>query len=71
MGSLYLIHDHLSRTFLENFQSVQAGKWSILACRMWKSQEKNKEIIQIHYDTEKSMPKEKRKRQNFFLDMLV
>lgn len=36
-----------------------------------KSQEKNKEIIQIHSDTEKSMPKGKRKWQNFFLDKLV
>lgn len=36
-----------------------------------KSQEKNKEIIRIHSDTEKSMPKGKRKWQNFFLDMMV
>ena len=36
-----------------------------------KSQEKNKEIIRIHSDTEKSMPKEKIKRQNFFLDRHV
>ena len=36
-----------------------------------KSQEKNKEIIRIHSDTEKSMPKEKRKWQNFFIDKRV
>ena len=36
-----------------------------------KRQEKNKEIIRIHSDTEKSMPKEKRNWMNFFLDMMV
>ena len=32
-----------------------------------KSQEKNKEIIRIHSDTEKSMPKEKENDRTFFL----
>lgn len=32
-----------------------------------KSQEKNKEIILIHSDTEKSMPTEKENDRNFFL----
>ena len=36
-----------------------------------KSQEKNKEIIRIHFDTEKSMPKEKENDRNFFLDKRV
>ncbi len=36
-----------------------------------KSQEKNKEIILIHSDTEKSMPKKKENDRTFFLDMMV
>ena len=32
-----------------------------------KSQEKNKEIIRIHSDTEKSMPKKKENDRTFFL----
>ena len=36
-----------------------------------KSQEKNKEINQIHSDTEKSMPKGKKKMAELFLDKLV
>lgn len=36
-----------------------------------KSQEKNKEIIRIHSDTEKSMPKKKENDRTFFLDMIV
>ena len=35
-----------------------------------KSQEKNKEIIRIHSDTEKSMPKKKENDRTFFLDMM-